>query len=148
MTLARFGAFSKDEADLRTLLKDDMGLDAAASLTARSEVAGVLVACELWHQGMRDGTQQNTLYKNRALALLNEMTWLPVDKIAIIQSAGISASAAADSKRQSAHPSVREHFACFGLVGGSKREDAQPSWCQHFASSVLAGWKLHHAPGS
>ena len=42
--LARLSTFCTDEAELRTVLRDDMGLDAASGLTARAEVSGVICA--------------------------------------------------------------------------------------------------------
>ena len=41
-TLARLSTFAASDGDLRAVLKDNMGLDADASLGARSEVSGVL----------------------------------------------------------------------------------------------------------
>ena len=44
INLARLSTFCVDEAELRTVLKDDMGLDAATGLKARAEVSGVICA--------------------------------------------------------------------------------------------------------
>ena len=43
-TLAKFSAFFTDEKDLRTVAKDELGIDPANSLKERSELAGLIVA--------------------------------------------------------------------------------------------------------
>ena len=67
VTVARFGLFAANEEDLRLVLKNDMGLDSAASLKNRSEVSGVLVAFSqagkrteavATHLGTLDATRQ------------------------------------------------------------------------------------------
>ena len=43
-TLAKLSAFFVDEADLRTVAKEELGIDPTASLQKRSELAGLIVA--------------------------------------------------------------------------------------------------------
>ena len=45
-TLAKFAAFFKDKEELRQVAKDELGVDPAASLAQRAEVAGLIVAWE------------------------------------------------------------------------------------------------------
>ena len=42
-TLSKFGAFFADEKDLREVAKEELGIDAAASLRDRAELAGLIV---------------------------------------------------------------------------------------------------------
>ena len=42
VTLARLSTFATTDAEIRQVLKDNMGLDADTSLTARAEVSGIL----------------------------------------------------------------------------------------------------------
>ena len=44
VTLAKFSVFFIDEADLRTVAKEELGIDPTASLAQRSELAGLIVA--------------------------------------------------------------------------------------------------------
>ena len=68
VTLARFSTFASSEAELKEVLKDNMGLDSSTSLAIRGEVSGVLAAwsssrdrtSELSRlQGTMDATRQN-----------------------------------------------------------------------------------------
>ena len=63
----KFSSFSRDEADLIQVLKDDLGLDAAASWADRAQVASIICA---WKD-----TQTKTKRRSEMEAEMNTREW-------------------------------------------------------------------------